>query len=121
MVIRHYRFHVGTWAWVFHRISGLALVLYLPLHVWVTHHIARGPDQFNRVMEAMNTPMFKVFEVALLAAVLYHAFNGIRVIMIDLDWLPTARAQRIAFWVAGAICLPILAYAGYAFLSMHAV
>ena len=121
MVIKRYRLHVGTWAWVFHRISGLALILYLPLHIWVTHYVARGPEEFNRVMAAVSTRLFKVVEVFLLAAVLYHAFNGLRVILIDLEWIRTIRAQKIAFWVAGALCLPILAYGAYAFLFHHAL
>ncbi|MFQ6048927.1 MAG: succinate dehydrogenase, cytochrome b556 subunit [Phycisphaerae bacterium] len=119
MVIKHYHWHVGTWAWVLHRISGVALVLYLPVHIWVTHYVAHGPEQFNQIMETIETPFFKTLELALLAAVLYHAFNGLRVILVELGWIGSLTAQRVAFWIAGLACLPILAYAGWRFLHAH--
>jgi len=119
MVIKRYRLHTGTWAWVFHRIAGVALALYLPLHVWIVHHVSKGPETFDAMMRSVSGPLFKAFEIALLAAVLFHAFNGLRVIAIDLDWIRTLRAQRVAFWVVGLATLPFLAYGVYVLILAH--
>ncbi len=119
MVVKRYRLHTGTWAWVLHRISGVVLALYLPLHIWVVYHVSKGREEFNEMMAAVSGPAFKVFEIGLLAAILFHAFNGLRIIGIDLDWLGTARAQRVAFWVAGLATLPILGYGFYVIVLTH--
>ncbi|MCK4762127.1 MAG: succinate dehydrogenase, cytochrome b556 subunit [Candidatus Aminicenantes bacterium] len=78
----YYKF-VGSWAWILHRLSGLALVLYLSLHLWVINTLTRGPEQFNKVMTFLNSPLFKFLEVGLWGVILFHAFNGIRVVLID--------------------------------------
>jgi succinate dehydrogenase cytochrome b subunit len=78
----YYKF-VGSWAWIFHRLSGLALIFYLSLHIWVINSLTKGPEAFNSVMGFLSSPMFKLLEVGLWAAILFHAFNGIRVVMVD--------------------------------------
>jgi succinate dehydrogenase / fumarate reductase cytochrome b subunit len=79
----HYRLHPGYVAWLLHRITGLGLALYLFMHIWVIHHISRGPEQFNQVMGVVQSPLFHLMEVALLGAVVFHGLNGIRVILLD--------------------------------------
>ncbi len=82
-VIRHYRWHLGSIAWVLHRITGLLLVFYLLLHIWVIHNIAGGPESFNKVMSVVQKPIFLLLEIGLLGTVLYHAFNGLRIIIVE--------------------------------------
>ncbi len=78
-----YKISPGHIAWLFHRISGLALIFYLTLHVWVIHHLNYGPQKFNAVMAFLNSPLFKVLEIALWAGILFHTLNGIRLLIID--------------------------------------
>jgi succinate dehydrogenase / fumarate reductase cytochrome b subunit len=82
-VIKHYRWHIGTIAWVLHRVTGLLLVFYLMLHVWVIHHLSQGPSGFNKVMGAVQSPLFLFLEIGLLGCVLYHALNGLRIIIVE--------------------------------------
>lgn len=100
-----YKFHMGMLAWIFHRLSGLALIFYLCLHVWVVHYVAESPETFDNLMAILSSPLFKLGEVALLAAVLYHGINGIRVIMVE--WLPCNLIQKplfyLSFVVSGAL------------------
>jgi len=98
-----YRLHPGYIAWLFQRISGLALVLYLIMHVYVIHHIALGRQAFDEIMAVVQSPLFHLAEAALLAAVVYHGVNGLRVIL--LDYGRAADKQKISPWVLGVMGL----------------
>ena len=99
--------HEGMVSFLLQRITGLALVFYLLMHVTTLSSIFGGSSIFRRSLEAYDTPVFHFVEWALLAAVLFHMFNGLRIIIAD--WLGVTRAQRGMFWVAflgtAAICL----------------
>jgi succinate dehydrogenase / fumarate reductase cytochrome b subunit len=71
----------GFISFVFRRVSGVALVLYLFMHMWVIGSVNAGPDVFDARLALVQTPVFKLLEVALLAAVVYHAFDGLRLII----------------------------------------
>jgi succinate dehydrogenase / fumarate reductase cytochrome b subunit len=71
----------GFISFLFRRISGVVLVIYLFLHIWVIGSINAGPAIFDARLALVQAPFFKLMEVALLAAVIYHAFDGIRLII----------------------------------------
>lgn len=110
-----YVWQTGAVAWLLHRISGLVLTLYLPLHIWVVHHLSEGPESFEAMMGRVGTPLFRILEVALLAAVLYHSINGFRILLFDLGL--AIRAQKTAFWAAFVLTVLVLAAGGAAMLS----
>lgn len=111
-----YRVRTGMFAWMAHRLSGLALVVYLVLHVWGLRALT-DRDAFNELIASYHAPIFKVGEFMLLAAVAYHALNGLRIVLIDfLGWSPN---QKRLFWTLGAVCLVIIAVGGYP--SIYAV
>jgi succinate dehydrogenase / fumarate reductase membrane anchor subunit len=97
-VIKHYRIHLGTLAWILHRLSGLGLIFYMLLHIWVIHYIIVGEHEFDRIMELFNNPLFKLLEVGLVGIILYHLFNGIRITLIDMGVL--VERQKALFLVA---------------------
>jgi succinate dehydrogenase / fumarate reductase cytochrome b subunit len=72
----------GFISFLFRRISGIALVLYLFMHMWVIGSANQGPGVFDQRLSAVQTPLFKLLEVLLLSAVVYHAFDGIRLILV---------------------------------------
>jgi succinate dehydrogenase / fumarate reductase cytochrome b subunit len=72
----------GFISFLFRRISGVALVLYLFTHMWVIGSAMQGPEVFDRRLAAVQTPLFKLAEIALLAAVVYHGFDGIRLLIV---------------------------------------
>lgn len=78
----YYRF-IGSWAWILHRLSGLALIFYLCLHIWVINTLTLGPDKFDSVMNFLASPLFKFLEVGLWGVIMYHAFNGARIVIVD--------------------------------------
>jgi len=102
-VIKHYRIHLGTLAWILHRLSGLALIFYLLLHIWVIHHLMVGEESFDGVMEFLGTPLFKFLEIGLIGVIMYHLFNGLRVTLIDMGVM--VERQKLLFGITVVIWL----------------
>ena len=96
---------IGMWAWLLHRITGLGLVCYIFLHTaLMSSSLLRGQAAFDATLSVlMGHPIFQLFETVLLAAVLYHGFNGIRVLLFDMGIGITVRSQKVMFWVFMAI------------------
>lgn len=100
-----YRGREGMWSWVAHRITGVVIFLFLFVHVLDTALVRVSPEAYNAVMDTYKNPVVGLLEVGLVAAVLFHAFNGIRVVLVDF-WTKGARYQRqlaygvIGLWVA---------------------
>lgn len=96
-----YRGDEGMWSWVLHRITGVAIFFFLLVHVLDTALIRVSPEAYNVVIGAYQTPIMGVGEVALVGAVVFHAFNGLRVILVDY-WSKGAKYQRAMFWIVVA-------------------
>ena len=75
--------HEGQWSWIFHRITGVAVILYLFAHIVDTALVGWGPEAYNRVTEAYKNPAVHVLELGLVLAVLFHSINGIKITLID--------------------------------------
>ena len=75
------RYPIERYLYTLHRLSGLGLVLYLPLHVWVTGRRLQGPEVWARTMATLSHPVFAVGEMLVLAAFVFHALNGVRLIL----------------------------------------
>lgn len=92
-----YRGNEGMWSWVLHRITGVAIFFFLLVHVLDTALIRLSPEAYNVVMSAYKNPIMGLGETVLVAAILYHALNGLRIILVDF-WSRGARLQRQLFW-----------------------
>ena len=78
-----YRGGIGQWSWVLHRLTGVAVLLFLFTHILDTALILLGPEWYNRVILIYRHPLFGLLEIGLFAAVLYHSLNGVRVTVVD--------------------------------------
>ncbi len=78
-----YKGHPGQWSWLVHRVTGVAIILFLFAHVVDTAVIGWGPGAYNKVIAAYENPYVRLLELGLVAAVLYHSFNGIKITIID--------------------------------------
>lgn len=108
--VQRYRVRVGMLAWMLHRLTGLALVGYLVVHIWGLKAIT-NPAAYNALITSYHAPIFKVGEFLLLGAVVYHALNGLRIVLIDfMGWSPN---QRKLFWTLGAVAAVLFAVGGY--------
>ncbi|MFN2199929.1 MAG: succinate dehydrogenase, cytochrome b556 subunit, partial [Caldilineaceae bacterium] len=99
----------GFISFVLRRVTGVALVIYLFLHMWVIGSVNLGPEAFNARLNMVQTPFFKLAEIALLAAVVYHAFDGIRLLIIH--YFNVTNYRTSLFYAAFAISA-ILVIAG---------
>ena len=99
----------GFISFVLRRVTGVALVIYLFLHMWVIGSVNLGPEVFNARLNMVQTPFFKLAEIALLAAVVYHAFDGIRLLIIH--YFNVTNYRTSLFYAAFAISA-ILVIAG---------
>ena len=112
-----YRGREGMWTWVAHRITGVLIFFFLFVHVLDTALVRVSPQAYNEVIETYKTPIVGLMEVGLVGAVLYHALNGIRVILIDF-WQHGSRYQRVMLWTVVGVFLAVMIPA-LGVLGMH--
>jgi succinate dehydrogenase / fumarate reductase cytochrome b subunit len=98
------------WSWVLHRISGATIFFFLFVHVLDTALVRVSPQGYNEVIATYKTPIVGLMEAGLVAAVLYHALNGIRVILVDF-WSEGPRYQRMMLWVVAIVFVVVMAAA----------
>lgn len=107
-----YRGREGQWAFMLHRLSGVAIALYLLLHVIDISLVMYGPDgPFNAFLAFYHQWPFRVGLLMVIAGVVYHAFNGLRIIIMDFtSW--GVRYQRVMWYgvlvITTAIGIPVL-------------
>lgn len=97
-----YRGHEGMWSWVFHRITGVAIFFFLLVHVLDTALVRVSPEAYDAVIGTYQTPIMGIGEVGLVAAIVFHAFNGLRIILVDF-WSKGTRYQKLMFWIVIAL------------------
>lgn len=95
------------WAFVLHRITGATIFFFLFVHVLDTAVVRVSPQVYNDVVATYKTPIVGLMELGLVAAVLYHGLNGIRVILIDF-WWQGARYQRLMLWTICVVWLLVM-------------
>jgi succinate dehydrogenase / fumarate reductase cytochrome b subunit len=91
-------YRTGTWAYALHRITGLALAAYLFVHIGVISFVIGqwGGLSFGQVMILLRTPAFLIFDLGLLAFLVFHSLNGVRILLFDLGI--GIRSQKGIFW-----------------------
>ncbi len=100
-----YRGREGMWSWVLHRITGVLLFFFLLVHVLDTALVRVSPEAYDIVINTYKNPVVGLAEIGLVGAFLFHALNGIRVILVDF-WFEGTRYHRqmlygvLLLWVA---------------------
>lgn len=92
---------VQRWAFVAHRSTGVAVFAFLLLHVFDVALYAVSPARFDDVHELYGTAPMRVFECALLFAILFHTFNGLRLVLLDAVEVGVATARRLLHLALG--------------------
>jgi succinate dehydrogenase / fumarate reductase cytochrome b subunit len=78
-----YRGREGMWSWVGHRITGVVIFFFLLVHVLDTSLVRVSPEAYTAVIGAYKNPLMALGETGLVAAIVFHAFNGLRIIAVD--------------------------------------
>ncbi|MEU4801991.1 succinate dehydrogenase, cytochrome b556 subunit [Actinosynnema sp. NPDC023587] len=102
-----YRGDLGMWSWVAHRITGVLTFFFLFAHVLDTALVRVSPDAYDKVIETYKNPIVNLFEVGLVGAVLYHALNGIRVMLVDF-WGRGPKYQRPMLWAVLGVWVAVM-------------
>jgi succinate dehydrogenase / fumarate reductase cytochrome b subunit len=97
-----YRGSEGMIAWAFHRISGLAIWVFLVLHVFDIWLSGANHKLYDELLSIYASPGGRVGEMLLGAALLYHALNGLRIVIMDF-WPAMTRWHRQMWYVSWAV------------------
>ena len=105
------RNHAGWWAFAVHRVSGVALALFLPLHFWVLSQALDGAVALDAVLAWTEQPLVRLSEVGIVLLLAAHLTGGLRLLAVEFggwraSWQPAAIAVA-----AGAAMLCALAFA----------
>jgi succinate dehydrogenase / fumarate reductase cytochrome b subunit len=84
-------------SWALHRLTGLGVLLFLLVHIADIYVIGYGPEEFDSLLFIYHSIGFRLMEVVLVAALYFHAINGVRIILIDF-WDDAALIQRKLFY-----------------------
>ena len=97
----HARTRVGWWAWALQRVTGVVLVAYLLVHIAVISTSILGVAAFDSTLGFVQHPVFEALNIGLITIVLYHTFNGVRVVLFDVGI--GIRRQAEGFWTCVAL------------------
>jgi fumarate reductase subunit D len=105
------RGHAGWWAFVVHRVSGLALTVFLPLHFWVLGKALTGEAALDGILRWTEQPWVRTSEILIVFLLAVHLTGGLRLLLAEfVAWRAAWQPMLIA--VAGgvaALCALIFA------------
>ena len=92
------RQHPAWWAFAMHRLSGLALAVFLPMHFWALGLALRGDAALEGFLRFSDRPLFKFAEWGLVILLALHMMGGVRLLLIEFTRWSGLRKN----WIAGA-------------------
>jgi succinate dehydrogenase / fumarate reductase cytochrome b subunit len=87
-----------------HRITGLGVLLFLLVHIVDITLLGFGPTIYNDAVNVFSLWPIRLASLALIGAVLYHGFNGFRIILIDF-WATGYKYQQVMFYIVLALTI----------------
>lgn len=105
MIWRNYRWNEGMVTFVLSRISAILVSFYLLTHILVIRSLGLGPENFNRMMEMLSKPVFKLLELGLVGIIIVHVLQGFRVILFNLGVKSKYRRNIFIVFLSLAIIL----------------
>ena len=107
------RNHPAYWAFVVHRVSGIALAVFLPVHFWALARALQGQAALDALLRFTDAPLYKLAEWGLVVLLAAHLCGGLRVLVIEFlpwsglrkDWIAATVGVSIAAGLAFALAL----------------
>ena len=96
---------VQRWAFVAHRVTGMAIFAFLTLHIFDVALLAVSSSRFDNVHRLYGTAPMRVFESLLCMAIPFHTFNGLRLVLLDVADVGVVTARRL---LNGSVALTIV-------------
>ena len=100
------------WSWLLHRITGLGLLVFLFIHIVDISILGFGPKVYNDSVLLFDQAIVRLLSLSLVAAVLYHALNVLRIMAINF-WRKGVRYQKVLFVVVLAVSIIAFIPAAY--------
>ncbi|MBI3045128.1 MAG: succinate dehydrogenase, cytochrome b556 subunit [Betaproteobacteria bacterium] len=101
------RNHPAYWAFIVHRVSGVALALFLPLHFWALGQALHGEAGLESFLRWSDQPTVKLAEVALVLLLAAHLTGGLRLLALEFlawrDWHKTLLALAAGITAAAGL------------------
>lgn len=99
-------------ALVIHRGSGVGVLLFLILHVGDTSLVVLNPSAYNTVVDVYKLPVFDAIEIVLVGALIFHCFNGLRIVVQDFwsGWLTHERQMLQSTYALTLVVWIVLGY-----------
>ncbi len=105
--------HAAWWAFWLHRVSGLLLALFLPLHFWALGQALQGAAALQGFLDWADQPLVHLAEWGLVALLALHMTGGVRLLLIEFgpwsglrkDWIAVALGAALAAGMAYALAL----------------
>jgi fumarate reductase subunit D len=105
------RAHPAYWTFVAHRVSGLLLALFLPLHFFLLSRALTGAASLDAALRFVDRPIFKFAEWGLVVLLAAHLAFGIRVMMLELlpwrSWQKTLIAFALLVTVVASLAMSL--------------
>ncbi|NQV82954.1 MAG: succinate dehydrogenase [Rhodospirillales bacterium] len=98
-----HRNHATWWAFALHRLSGVALALFLPIHFWVLGLALRGEVALDGALVWSEQPLVKLAEAGLIVLLAAHLTGGVR--LLALEFFPWRDWQKTLVAVTGGVSL----------------
>lgn len=81
------RNHPAYWAFIVHRVSGVSLALFLPLHFWALGQALQGAAALDGFLRWTEQPLVKFAETGLVLLLAAHMAGGVRLLVLEfLEW-----------------------------------
>jgi fumarate reductase subunit D len=97
----------GFWAALLHRLSGIALAIFLPVHFLALGTALRGVDSLDAFFVATNTPAVKAAECAIVVALALHMTLGLRVLAIEFLSVRERTAAAVSLCLGAAFAVGV--------------
>jgi len=109
-----YRWRAPMLASLAHRASGMVLVLFIPVYLWLLHAMTGTPEDFSAARAWLHLPLGRIVLWLVGASLIYHFFNGIRFLCLDAGWGESREMMRFTARVTigiGVVAVTILGVA----------
>jgi len=106
--------NVGTISYLLHRLTGIALAIYLIMHTYVLSSAQESPATFDSRLKMVQSPIFHVFEYMLMGVIFFHMINGVRIIITD--FFGVTRSHKTLFWIGMAVFVAVMVWFGMAMI-----
>ena len=104
--LKGFRYRGGgpMWAWILHRVSGLAIVLFVGLHIMASFFMQQFASDLATTLNIIYESAY--FQIIVFFIVIYHGLNGFRIIILD-TWPQLLEYQREVTWLQWLIFIPV--------------